>query len=700
MRSRFKFLCGTAAAAILAAGASAQQSATERVQVSGQRPAVQNLADRQVYTIQSDLQSATGSVSDVLRNLPSVEVDVEGNISLRGDRNVTVLIDGKRSAMLAGSLGEALEQIPADHIEKIEVITNPSAEFKAEGSGGVINIVMKKNADADEAAMVRLNVGNDGRFNTSASGSTKFGRYTATGNISYRRDVRYRTGDTQRGSDQSQTTKAKNFRQGLQLRLGAEAEFDARNTLAATLFSRFSTGRIDRREFNRVQSGSYTFGSERLGEGLRKRDNLEVSLEYTHAFARKGEELRFELQRGFDWDNSRDTYTNLALLSATTQDFLQTRSSEIETEARADYILPFVDGSLLKAGYNYQDELNDYSNFGRYFDGSVWTVDTDYTNRFVVDMTIHAAYATYDRKFGPLGVLAGLRLENTTVTADQRTLGSRIENSYLDLYPSLHLTYDLGEKRQLRLNYSRRINRPDDEDINPSYEYHDAFNVSAGNPYLKPEQTDVIEAGYKYTNDMFDTLLTGYFRRTRNGFTDVSRYISDTVVLTTRENLARAINAGLEFTVNGDIVKDLGVRFSTTGYYNEIDPGALALGKARSGLAWSGKLSLEYKITPDDQFQLSGNYTARRLTAQGYRLPNFTANVGYRHAFSDTLAGVVTAMNLFDSHKDKTVLDSGAVSEIAVRHQSGRMLYAGLVFTFGGGDGGRDEGEQTGENPE
>lgn len=688
MRFRYRLSLGVAVSAVMVVGASAQQAAPERVQVSGQRPAVQNLADRQVYTIQSDLQSATGSASDVLRNLPSVEVDVEGNISLRGDRNVTVLIDGKRSAMLAGSLGEALEQIPADHIEKIEVITNPSAEFKSEGSGGVINIVMKKSADADEAAMARLNVGNDGRFNTSASGSTKFGRYTVTGNLSYRRDVRYHTGDTQRGN-QSQTTKAKNFRQGLQVRLGAEAEFDARNTLEATLFSRFSTGRIDRREFNRVLSGS--LDTERLGEGLRKRDNLEASLEYTHAFARKGEVLRFELQRGFDWDNSRDTYTNLLGGSANTLDFLQTRSSEVETEGQVSYVLPIADDSILKAGYNYQDELNDYSNFGRYFDGSGWSIDADYTNRFVVDMTVHAAYATYDRKFGSLGVLAGLRLEDTVVTADQRTMGSKIENSYLDLYPTLHLTYLLGDNRQLRLNYSRRINRPDDEDINPSYEYHDAFNVSAGNPYLKPEQIDVIEAGYKYTNDKFDALLTGYFRRTHNGFTDVSRYISDTVVLTTRENLARAIDAGLEFTLNGDIVKDLGVRFSSTGYYSEIDPGALALGRARSGLAWSGKVSFEYKFTPDDQFQISGNYTARRLTAQGYRLPNFTANAGYRHTFSNGLSGVVTVMNLFDSHKDKTVLDTGAVREISVHRQNGRMLYAGLVFSFGGEGGSREE---------
>lgn len=693
MRFRYRFLLGVAASAVLASGASAQQSPTERVQVSGQRPSVQNLADRQVYTIQSDPQSATGSVSDVLRNLPSVEVDVEGNVSLRGDRNVTVLIDGKRSAMLAGNLGEALEQIPADHIEKIEVITNPSAEFKAEGSGGVINIVLKKNLDSDETLVARLNVGNDGRFNTSASGGTKLGRVGLTGNISYRRDVRYRTGETERGTDQSQNTRTKNFRQGVQMRVVAEAELGDKDTLEAALFSRLSTGRIESHEWNWLATSPS--GRERIGDGRRKRDALEASLEYTHAFARKGEELRLELQRGFDWDNARDTYINRAAVD--TLDLLQTRSSEIETEVRADYVLPFAEIGTLKAGYNYQDELNDYSNFGRNFDGTVWTIDPDYTNRFVVDMAIHAAYVTYERKFGSFGILGGLRLEHTTVSADQRTMGLKIENSYFDLYPTLHLTYDVSDSQQFRLNYSRRINRPDDEDINPSFEYHDAFNISAGNPYLKPEQIDVVEAGYKYTTDSLDTLLTGYFRSTRDGFTDVSRYISDTVVLTTRQNLARAIDAGLEFAVNGDLTKDLGIRFSTTGYYSEIDPGALALGRTRSGLAWSSKASLEYKLTPEDQLQLSGNYSARRFTAQGYRLPNFTANAGYRHVFSNGLAGVVTVMNLFDSHKDKTVLDSGAMHEVSVRRQSGRTIYVGFVFSLGGGEGARSEDEQPSE---
>jgi outer membrane receptor protein involved in Fe transport len=311
-------------------------------------------------------------------------------------------------------------------------------------------------------------------------------------------------------------------------------------------------------------------------------------------------------------------------------------------------------------------------------------------------MAIHAAYATYERKLGSFGVLAGLRLEHTTVTADQRTMGSWIENSYLDVHPTLHLTYDLSDSRQFRLSYSRRINRPDDEDINPSYEYHDAFSITVGNPYLKPEQTDVVEAGYKYTNDRFDALVTGYFRSTRNSFTDVSRYIGNRVVLTTRENLAGAVDSGLGITVNGDVTEGFGIRLSANGYYSEVDPGVLGSGRPRSGLAWNGKLSLEYKLSPQDQIQFGGNLSARRFTAQGYRLPDFAANAGYRHAFSDGLSGVVTVTNIFDSNKDKLVLDRGAVSEVSVRRQRGRTIYVGLVFSFGGGEGRREDEERPG----
>lgn len=667
----------------------------EQVEVSGRRPAAQVLPDRTVYAIDHNLQSSSGTASDILRDLPSVEIDVQGAISLRGDRNVTVLIDGKPSALLSGS--DALDQIPAESIERVEVITNPSAEFKAEGSGGIINIVMRKNAQSGNSGIVRANVGNNGRFNAAASGTTKLGPVKLGGGLTFRRDARDHAGDSERvqaGSLIRQSTSNKSRHEGAIARARAEMTINGSNDIALQLIGiNFQTWSKDG-EHNIAQAGLSEITSDRFGEGHRKRSITEVGLEYTHAFATSGEELKVEFQRGTDWGEERTAYTTVTAGQPDMFERWRSKDTENEMSYRADYVRPFAGGARLKAGYNYEMGRNSYDNLGEHRDtpDGAWLTYADYTNLFVVNQTVHAGYATFEDKFGKLDALLGLRLERTGIVADQRTMGSRVKNSYLGFFPSLHLTYDLADGQQLRASYSRRINRPHDHALNPSLEYRDAFNVSSGNPYLKPENTDSIELGYKYAADSVDTLLTAYYRKTRDGFTDVSRYISDGVLLTTTENLARSIRTGLEFTANADIGEDLSLQLSGNGYYDEINPGPTSLGAFRSGLAWSGKLGIDYKLTPDDAFQLSGSITARRLMAQGYRLPGFTANLGYRHSFSDSLSGVVTVSNLFDSRKDKTYLTSG-VHEVSVRRHVGRILYVGFVYSFGGAkDGDRDGG--------
>ncbi len=676
-------LCGVAILPAMPAGAQQAAKATETVRVQGSRPAVQNLADRQVYTTDRDLQSTTGTAIDVLRNIPSVEIDVDGGVRLRGDSNVTILIDGKRSALLAGS--DALEQIPAENIERIEVVTNPSAEFKAEGSGGIINIITKKGTGGATAMSARANIGDYGRANASASGSTSVGNLKLSGGLAFRRDGRARTGESERRSSQQRQITSQAGHREMAMAMGrAETTFADKNVVAVELSGRSMLRWFRDSERNTTQTGD-TF--TRSGPGTMTRSMAEASLKYTRLFSREGEELTLEFQRGTDWGTYRAHYTNAAPGQTDSYDRWDNKEKETEMSLRADYVRPFETGAKLKAGAVSEMERNWYSNFGEHFDAPVpgWTINPNYTSLYVVNQTVHAGYATYEDKFGRLGALAGLRLERTSVVADQRTMGSRLKHTYLDLFPSLHLTYELADGQQLRASYSRRINRPDDHDLNPSLDYRDAFNVFSGNPDLKPEKTDSIELGYKYAADSFDTLLTGFYRQTRDGITDVSRVIAGNVLLTTKENLAKSLRTGFELAVNGDISDSLEFQLNGSAYYSEINPGATSLGAFRSGLAWSGKASLDYAPTPDDQFQLSANYTAKRFSAQGYTLPGYYANFAYRHNFSKVLSGVLTVSNLFDSNKNKTVLTTG-VQEVSIRRQPGRIIFVGLTYSLGKAD--------------
>lgn len=538
----------------LAVCATAQQAPTakETVEVAGRRPAVQNLVDRQSYSIEHDLQGATGSISDVLKNLPSIEIDALGGLSLRGDPNVTILIDGKKSPLLAGSRADALEQIPADTIDRVEIITNPSAEFKAEGSGGIINIITKKTSELGYSGAIRVNVGNDGRANVSLSGAGKLGKLSLSGSYSERRDIRYRTGSLERTSGAQaiadQTSSAKATRWARQAKLSAGTEINDTNELELELSYAGRGGRTNSTEHDISALAGAISDYGRIGLFHQYAGSNQAVLGYTHRFPTKGEVFKFEVSRGKHWEREPADYTNIDTVTGLAdywqhQDFDQT---EMETEVNASYVRPLASGATFKTGYTLQDEGNRFQNNGLYRDTTMagFASDPTFYSNFILHRTVHAGYATYEDKFGSFGLMGGLRLEQEFLSTNERTLSEVHKSSDLSYYPSLHLTYDLSDAKQLKLSYARRVNRPDEEDLSPTRETRDAFNVRGGNPFLKAEEIDSIEATYQYTGDSLDALVTGYVRRTKNGITDVSYYISPTILLTTKDNLARAIATG------------------------------------------------------------------------------------------------------------------------------------------------------------
>jgi outer membrane receptor protein involved in Fe transport len=687
----------------------AETTPKESVTVAATKPTVQVLPDRTVYSLSKNIQSSTSSLSDVLRNLPSIDVDIQGNVSLHGDANVTILVDGKQSPLLAGNRADALQQIPAAMIDRIEVITNPSAEFRAEGSGGVINIVLKKDKELVASGVVRLNLGSGGRLNLSASGNLKLGHVNLNGGYGEIRDGRKGQATTLRSDGTNLTSSMERSNKGVYSGrytwLYASTDLNAQNAITlGSNYNRFA-GHNHSLEHNIAAASDIT----RDGLVHWQREGLGGQTQYTHKFATKDEEFTLDLSHYGTWGLNGTDFTSLVTATGENNYWQSQRSiwREGHTEFKADYTRPLPHDGKVKVGYALQNDANVTDNHGLFRDTTMATPanDPSFTNNFLLDRTIHAGYVTYEQKFGPLGVMGGVRMEQDYLTTNLKTTGEVHDTAILGLYPSLHLSYGLTDTQQLQLSYSRRMNRPDTYSLNPARYSNDAFNVWAGNPYLKPEQIDSFETAYRYTGEKLDAVMTGYYRVTYKGITNVYRYLSNTVLLTTPDNLARRMASGVEANLNAKLLSGLSLRSTATLSYNEFNPGAAGLGKKQSGMGWSIKGGLDWQPTPDDLVQFNANYAGKQRFAQGYSEPTLSGDLGYKHSFEGGFAGVMSLNNLFASWNRNTVLDSPGLHQVDHRTTRGRVLFLGLVYTFGGfketqsTTGGGNEGGNAGGPP-
>ena len=670
-----------------------------KVEVTARREAFYNSIDRKVYNVGKDIQSLTGSASDLLQNVPSVQVDIEGNVSLRGDSNVLILINGKTSTMMGKNRAAVLEQMPAEGIEKIEVITNPSAKFKPDGTAGIINLTLRQKQDASYAGSVRVAAGNDRRYNASVTASANPGKSSFFASAAVRQDDRPRSVQDERShldpgtlrlvsTTQHTTEESRPLSRIAQL--GFDTKLDDRTKVGGSVrynyrdFIRHSTVTSMSRDGN----GTLTGDADRLRVDPEYETDLEFSATLQHAFAEEDRELNFELKHGKTTEQEDNRYTNLSRFPArpTTLDNELIRNGETNLEGTADYTHPFGESSKLEAGYDGQLAKTEQDFYGSFVDPvtGVARVDATRSNRFVYEAAIHAFYGTYARKFDAFGLLAGLRFERAAIDTNQVTAHLLGANYYNRFYPSLHLSYDLTGTQQLQLNYSHRVHRPEGDDLNPYPEYQDPFNLRAGNPRLVPEDIHSLEAGWQYKHDDTTYLATVYYRQRYHGITDVARYLDNTTLLTTKENLGTSRSGGLELGANTRLRDRLSLNFSANAYRNEIDASNLGFSARRATFAWDAKLNTTYDVTKATLVQLNANYTAKRLTPQGYRYPTKVANLGLRHNFADRkFALIFTVSDVFSSLRERTHIDTPVLRQDITRRRSSRIAYVGFIYNYG-----------------
>jgi outer membrane receptor protein involved in Fe transport len=692
-----------AGAALLAlAWPLAVQSQTQppEIVVTGQAPATRSLIDRKSYRISNDLQSAAGSASDVLRNLPSVDVDAQGAISIRGDSNVQVLIDGRPSTTMSNALrGDALEQFPANTIDRIEVITNPSARFKAEGSGGIINIITRRDGKRGLSVATNASAGTDGRYTIAGNATYRNGPLTATASLTWRRDVRWRPFSDRR-TDIDPVTGARTASEqdslfhGEKISRIAKGNVDYELTTADRLSAggsynhRTGTPLLTQHDRTLDPTGAVTSDFDRTGTGHENEVSDEATLKYKHGFAAKDRWLAIDLRRGETIENEARRFTNLYRIPAglVTIDQQTPRLDLLQRQATVEYSQPLAKGVLL-AGYDLQRDDNDFRNLGLLIDPLTGAATNDPARSygFVYGQTVHAFYGTFDRTFGKrLSASLGLRLEHTHIRTRDGATGVAAGQEYLKAFPTLHLSYPL-DAGTLKFSFGNRLVRPDPEDLNPHTVFSDPLNLKAGNPGLKPQQTRVFEAAYQRDRSGLALEATLFLRQTRNAFTEVTRFVTPTVLLTTKENLGRSTAYGLDLTGSGKLSPALGYRISATLAHTTIDASNLGFAGSRSTISASGKAGLDFKLAAADLVQLSGTLNGKRLTPQGYRLPSAALNFGYRHSFHSGLTAVLSVSDILQSQHDRLRIDSATIVEASVRRNVRRVASLALSMPFGGG---------------
>ncbi len=640
---------------------------------------VQIKLDKKVYSVGNDLMVKGGTVSDVLDNIPSVSVDAEGVVSLRGNENVRILIDGRPSNAI--NIQEALRLIPADAIDKVEVVTNPSARYDSEGGGGLLNIILKKGKNQGVNGTIIGTVGDPENYGLSANinyKTDKLNVFTTSG-YNYRNNpgnsisnTEYLNADgsTRNYIDESRTNER--LRKGFNTNFGMEWYLDDSTTWTNTVNLRRNAGNSDSEvTYNNYDAGrNFLFTDYRLTNESNKDVSVEYSTNFTKKFKKDGH--KFSVDGAF----SRSDEDGNGLIDDGLEKTLN-KELQFRNTIQADYVLPIGENSQFEAGYK-----GDFSSLNTDFvvsildqDTNSFNRDTRYSNELEYKEKINALYTQFGTKFNKFSVLLGLRWEDSNVDINLLTTNTYNNKRYNDFFPSAFLTYELSEGNSLSLSYSRRVWRPRGRLINPFSNYTSNINLFKGNPDLDPALTDAFDLGYLKRWSKLTLSASMYVNRTTDSFQFIRRESGDVVttevpggqdidtpvLLTTPINLGLQYRAGFEFTTNYSPYKWWRLNTNFNLYRNETQ-GDFTYTNTQNEVitqnfdniatSWfarvTSKVTLPYKI----EWQSNVTYNAAQKNAQGRSKGVASANLGFSKDFwKDNATVSLNVQDLFNSRK-------------------------------------------------
>lgn len=609
----------------------------QEVVVQAEKSSMQLSLDKKIFNVGKDLANAGGSASDILTNIPSVSVDPEGGVKLRGSDNVRILIDGKPSGLVSFKGGSGLQQLQASMIERVEIITNPSARYEAEGMAGIINIVLKKDKRQGFNGSFELTAGDPTNLGGAANLNFRHKKVNFFINygIAYRRQPGIGTLYQEvYGKDTTHILKQAN--KGLltgfnnNIRGGLDYYFNENNILTGSyLYRRSNANRITdiRYEDYINNTSNLTDISTRRQDEDEVEPNSEYTLNYKRSFEQKGHELVAEVKYLDNWESSRQLFTQHYFSSEGLEDVAKAsiqKSPNDEYEKQwlfqVDYTKPIGKEGKFETGLrsSFRNMENDYLVTERNAAGDFVPLP-GLDNDFFYDEKISAAYGILGNKSKKISYQAGLRAEWTNVKTTLQETHQVNPRKYMNLFPSAHFTVDLAKQNAIQLSYSRRVRRPVYDDLSPYMTYSDSRNFFSGNPDLNPEFSNVFEVGHIKYFDKGSFSSSLYYRSTK-GKIDRIRQVDDEGKSNTRpENLLSEKAFGTEFTSGYTPYKWWKLDFNFNFFYADIDGSNIIKSYKASTYSWFARQTSRFMFAKNFDIQLRGNYEAPQKTAQGSR---------------------------------------------------------------------------------
>ncbi len=669
----------------------------EAVEIIAEKTTVEVRLDKKIYNVGKDLTVSGGTVSDVLDNVPSVSVDAEGTVALRGNENVRILINGKPSGLVGLNSAEALQQLPAEAIEKVEVVTSPSARYEAEGTAGILNIILRRSKLQGLNGSITTNIGHPETYGINGNINYRTGNINFFNTTAYNdrerlgrwyNDVKYFDVNT---PDLNERRNWTDNSKGLTTNTGLEWYINDSASLIASVVYRNSDNLNNSvntltqlNKINNTTSESFRLDPE-------KQDNK--TIQYALNFTKNFEKSDHKFTADFQYEDSNENINSLINVNGMDSEIVNTLEDQQNILLQTDYVVPIGEKSQFEIGYR-----GDFSTRSTDFEVSIlnpnsgnFEINKNLTNVFNFKQYITAAYTQFGSKIGKFSYLLGLRMENTRITLDQPTSGDFNRKKIDGLFPTLNFNYEVSETQSFSLGYNRRIRRPRGFMLNPFPSRSSVTNVFQGNPGLNPTFAGTFELGYLNRLNKVTISSSIYYARSKDIMTFVSRRTGQTVIVDGEEfpviergpvNLGKDRRYGFEFNLNYNpsrkwrINTDFNIfRFERDGTFQGIDLSA-------DNLTWTARINNKITLPYGIDWQTNISYRGPSQDAQNDRRGVFGTNVALsKDLLKDKASIAFNVQDVFNSRffsNDITAETFTAYQEIQFR--GGRIF--NLAFTY------------------
>jgi len=630
--------------------------------VEGEQSLIENKIDKIVFNADKDITTKGGNATDVLKKVPMVSVDLDGNVMLRGTTNIRVLINNKPSSIMAGSVADAMKMIPADNIEKVEVITSPSAKYDAEGTGGIINIITKKKNIEGLSGSVNASAGtrSSSLFGNINYKKGRFGVGSGFGGFMYRglgNSEALRSSTTalspfylkQKGSNN-------NLGVGPSLSLNFDYDISSRNNLSLTtkVNNFYNRSNTDVDNLVSFDNNEYTEIFRRQANNKTNSLGFDVNLDYKRSFKNPSKEFTVSLQtirsnRTTAYDALQYTPSDSLTLDETSENLNVNKEHTLQI----DYVLPVNKKIELEAGAKgILRNVNSDFDFNVFdFASQQYNYDSIRSNVFDYDQNVAAAYLQSSFKIkDKYGIKAGARFEQTYVKGDNSIKDNKIfRNDYYNVIPSVTVSYTNKKRNTLKLSYTQRIQRPSMQFLNPYVNDSDPNNISYGNPTLEPELSHAMEMGYNFFKGFSSINTSLYHRRTNNSIENIRFINANNILVSTYDNIGKNTSTGMSLGGNYMYKMKFMIGGNFNVFYYTVNSNTENFKLKNDGINYNINFFSSYTFTNRWGVQGFGNFNGPKYTVQGKSTSFFFYSVGARREFKSKKGGVSFGLDNFAS---------------------------------------------------